>query len=65
MGLTSSQWGLRAPITPRLGTGALPRLRKSNKEQTDLNTKLRILPESRTLLPSEATLLTNKSANSD
>ena len=44
------EWGLRAPITPRLGGNcwALPRLGKIGAEQRKnkptLNTKLRILP---------------------
>ena len=50
MRLTPLEWGLRAPITPRLGGNrwALPRLGKSElneEKQTTQNTKLRILPE--------------------
>ena len=49
MRLTPMEWGLRAPITPRLGGNpwALPRLGKSEpnkKSKPTLNTKLRILP---------------------
>src|SRR6476660_6971583 len=49
MMLTPLEWGLRAPITPRLGGNrwALPRLGKSElneEKQTTQNTKLRILP---------------------
>ena len=51
MRLTPLEWGLRAPITPRLGGNrwALPRLGKSElneEKQTTQNTKLRILPMS-------------------
>ena len=49
MRLTPLEWGLRTPITPRLGGNrwALPRLGKSElneEKQTTQNTKLRILP---------------------
>jgi hypothetical protein len=52
MRLTPLEWGLRAPITPRLGGNcwALPCLgkigAKTKNNKRALNTKLRILPRS-------------------
>jgi hypothetical protein len=50
MRLTPLEWGLRAPITPRLGGNCWRYRTWQNRSQTKnnkptLNTKLRILPE--------------------